>query len=116
MSYLFSCSDKYPRWEVAEDGVTVMNGPEVVADVHGTQDEFYAEETQGANARLIAEAPTMYRLLEHLSFSYMHYRDEDRKAEAIEKIIEDYRKLRMRAECEYVTRHIGQLNRQEEQE
>lgn len=115
MSYLFSCSEENPNWKVSEDGKTVLNGSEVVADVHGTNTEFYSEFTQEANARLIAEAPAMYRLLDHLSAVYMHYRDEDKKSEVIEGIVEEYRKLRYRAACEYTTLRMKQVNQEEEE-
>ena len=65
MSYLFGT----PPWRVSKtpEGVSVYCNNDIfdtVADVYSSNDEFYKELTQEANANLIAAAPEMYALLE----------------------------------------------------
>lgn len=65
MSYIFSCEKE---WTVSPDGTKVMYGDKVIADVYGTDEEAYSEETQCANARLMAAAQQLYRDMAYLCF------------------------------------------------
>ena len=113
MSYLYFCNGD---WTVSKDGTQVVCGDVVIADVHGSNSADYPEETQGANARLIAGAPLMYRILETLSYIHSSNLPEAKKDEIIGRHLAAFQELRKCAECEGVTRHIGNIRRLEEQQ
>ena len=109
MSYLYFCNED---WTVSEDESKVMCGDVLIADVHGSNNAAYPEETQGANARLIAEAPFMYRLL--CSISRVRRLSSSGQDAFMEQVVEEIKKLRERAECEFTTRLRGNYKRAEQ--
>lgn len=113
MSYLYFCNGD---WTVSKDGTQVVCGDVIIADVHGSNNADYPEETQGANARLIAGAPVMYRILETLIYIHSSNLPEAKKDEIIGKHLAAFRELRKNVECEVVTRHLGNIRRLEEQQ
>lgn len=112
MSYLYFCNED---WSVSNDGTKVMCGDVVIADVYGSNNADYPEETQGANARLIAEAPLMYRMLESINIIYSADVSASLKDEIISKRLLEFKELRKRAECEVITRYLGNIRRLEEE-
>lgn len=75
MSYLFSSSP----WKIVKDedgSINVVSGIETVASVYATNEEYYSEFTQEANANLIANAPEMYQLLEAIQIIGNHSPDK----------------------------------------
>lgn len=110
MSYLYFCNED---WTVSKDESKVMCGEVVIADVHGSNNAAYPEETQGANARLIAEAPFMYRLLCSISRVQRLFSSKGQD-DFMENAIDEIKKLRERTECEYTTRLRGNYKRLEQ--
>lgn len=110
MSYLFSA--EHP-WEILRDDnhTSIRSGLYTIADVYGTPDEFYPEETQEANADLMRAAPEMYRLLETLCILI-----STKKYDKLDELRHKIHNLFLTMGVTFTQRHLRNLKRLEEQE
>lgn len=121
MSYIFSSQ---ASWHVDKgDPSKIRCGPDLVAEVHTTDDDPWPEYALEANARLVAAAPRLYRYLEGLNAlvsMYLNAEEDNQvhivnlKAE-IRNLLSTVQDLEHDLRLTYTRQHIYELTNQGEQ-
>ena len=121
MSYIFSSQ---ALWHVDRgDPSKIRCGPDLVAEVHTTEDDPYPDYALEANARLVAAAPRLYRYLEGLDALVSMYLNAEEanqihivnlKAE-IRNLLGNVQDLERDLRLTYTQQHLYELHNQGDQ-
>lgn len=121
MSYTFSSQ---ALWRVDKgDPSKIRCGPDLVAEVHTTDDDPYPEYALEANARLVAAAPRMYRYLEGLNALVSMYLNAEEANQVhivnlkveVRNVLSAVQDLEHNLRLTYTRQHLYELQNQGEQ-